>query len=74
LSHCASLYLDFFLSQSAFQELEEGEMKENSRRGEFMYDIFDTLCKCHNVPPYNATLKEKICIPSWDIPASQVIF
>jgi hypothetical protein len=43
------------------QELGEERIK-NSRRDEFMYDVFDTcknLHKCHKVPLPSTTIKEK---------------
>jgi hypothetical protein len=37
-----------------------GGNKEDDRRGEFKYDIFENcknLCKCHNVPLPSTTVK-----------------
>jgi hypothetical protein len=44
-----------------FQEWEEEVIMENDGGDAFKYNIFDILrdiCKCHNVPPPSATIKE----------------
>jgi hypothetical protein len=41
-----------------FQQLGVGEViKDNGRGSELKYDIFDTLCKYHNVMPPSTTIK-----------------
>jgi hypothetical protein len=39
-----------------------GGIKERSRGGVFKYnnDIFDTFCKCHNIPPPSTTIAKSL--------------